>query len=818
MKKIGAAMTLLMLAACGGGSGGGDGGSGSTSAAPGASASQSSGTGSAASGSKEGGASSTTGGVGTTQPPGSVASSSTPAASSSTPDAAGSASVSPSATIAVPTGKIAVTTRVIDAAIQGAVVCTDKNLNGVCDAGEPQATTDANGVASFLIDSADSCKYPLLATIGLNAVDAVNGQIRTAYTLSAPADESDFITPLSTLVAQHAITTGLPTSVAIEAIQNIAGVIKPLGDPAAFTATDAALARLIVATSQSLATTLAPSIGKMALDGSVISAAGIGQVVQTQLLVMLPALAAAAQALPASTEIDAAAARVVAGSGLSADSAIALAGARNVQNTLAGKTPPYVPVRSSSMADLRFTDLSNFVVRFLTASLEQAAPDSDNNVYLSDRKIASVAGTIARWGGVQTAGPLRSNDVFWNQTSWTQCPIDGQFSMGTWGLNGSFWYNACRFYDFGAGRNATIDIAGKSMATVLQQLVAAGYSNLSVANATQALGNAVFPAGASVSLRTVAPIAKATAYYPGTMNRVGEPASPCSNPAASSPSKSLASMIAAHPGTVCSASGQDSFSYGGAIYSDAGTAPNVSTASVLIGRIGNAAVGTGSAPGYYSGNSQIRVTFTGAASTAVSFLQCKERFSDGAPRDCSVIGNGVYAMDTLGDARVMVFYGLPVVTMPLAYNTVLVERSGAVYSGYQSKIWVSQQASLNTAASAALANQLGIALEDPDLPFVQSTGSYQGSYDLVASTGAVTRLVVSPDGKVSCADAAAAVSPLFASSSCLFSVTDPETGAFSLTDVNGVSTNTLTGTISYLSGSMAAISSPAGLNWSGTRQ
>jgi hypothetical protein len=277
-------------------------------------------------------------------------------------------------------------------------------------------------------------------------------------------------------------------------------------------------------------------------------------------------------------------------------------------------------------------------------------------------------------------------------------------------------------------------------------------------------------------------------------------------------------MIAAHPGTVCSASGQDSFSYGGATYSDAGTAPNVSTASVLIGRIGNAAVGTGSAPGYYSGNSQIRVTFAGAASTAISFLQCKERFSDGAPRDCSVIGSGVYAMDTLGDARVMVFYGLPVVTMPLAYNTVLVERSGAVYSGYQSKIWVSQQASLNTAASAALANQLGIALEDPDLPFLQSAGSYQGSYDLVASTGAVTRLVVSPDGKVSCADAASAVSPLFASSSCLFSVTDPETGAFSLTDVNGVSTNTLTGTISYLSGSMAAISSPAGLNWSGTRQ
>jgi hypothetical protein len=805
MKQIGAAMTLLMLAACGGG--GTDGGSGSTSALPGASSSQNSGTTSAPGGSKAGGATSTTD-AGASQGSGSAASGT----------GTGTASAASTVSAAVPSGKISLTTRVVDGPIQGAVVCTDRNLNGICEAGEPQATTDANGIATFLIDAVDTCKYPLLAVIGLNAVDAVNGQVRIAYTLSAPADESDFITPLSTLVAQHAITTGLPTSVAIEAIQNIAGVIKPLGDPAAFTARDAALARLIVVTSQSLATTLAPSIGKLALDGSVISAAGVGQVVQTQLLLMLPALAAAAQELPATTEIDTAAARVVAGSGLSAESVIALAGARNVQNTLAGKTPLYVPARASSMADLRFTDLSNYVVRFLTATLDQSAPDSDNNVYLSDRKIASVAGTIAKWGGVQTAGPLRSDDVFWNQTSWAQCPIDGQFSMGTWGLNSTFWYNACRFYDFGAGRNATIDIAGKSMATVLQQLAAAGYSNLAVANATQALANTVFPANASVSLRTVAPIAKAIAYYPGTMNRVGEPASPCNDPSANKPSKSLASMIAAYPGTVCSASGQDSFSYGGATYTDAGTVPNVSTGSVLIGRIGNAAVGTGSAPGYYSGNSQIRVTFTGAASTAVSYLLCKERFSDGAPRDCSAIGTGIYAMDTLGDARVMVFYGLPAVTMPLSYNTVLVERSGAVYSGYQSKIWVSQQASLNTAASAALANQLGIALEDPDLPFVQSAGSYQGSYDLVASTGAVTRLVVSADGKVSCADAASAVSPLIASSSCLFSITNLETGAFSLTDVNGLSTNTLAGTISYLSGSMAAISSPAGLNWSGTRQ
>jgi hypothetical protein len=795
MKQIGAAMTLLMLAACGGS----DSGSGSSTLS-GASASQGLGASSVASGSTVGGATSTTG-------------ADTSAAGGTVPGTAAG-----TVTGTVPTGKMTLTTRVIDGPIQGALVCTDKNLNGVCDAGEPQATTDATGIASFLIDTADNSKYPVLAVVGLGAIDAVNGSVRTAYTLLAPADESDFITPLSTLVAQHVITTGLPTSFAVEAIQSLASVVTPLGDPSRFTAQDAALARLVVVTSQVLSTTLSPAVGQLALDGSIITNAAVSQIARSQLLRLLPSMVGAVQGLTASSEIDAAAARVVADSGLSAASAIALAGANNVQMTLAGKTPAYLPERTSNIADLRFTDLSNYVVRFLTATLAQSAPDVDNNVHLTDRKIASVAGSIANWGGTQTAGPLRSNDVFWNQSSWAQCPIDGIFTMGAGGLNGSFWYNACRFYEFGAGRAATVDIAGKSMATVMQQLSAAGYSNLAVANASLALGSAVFPANATVSLKTVAPIAKAIAYSPGTMNRVNEPASPCSSPAAGAVSKSLTSMIAAYPGTACSASGQDSFSYGGATYTDVGTAPNVPTASVLIGRIGSAPIGSGSAPAYYSGNSQIRVTFAGAASNAVSFLLCKERFSDGAPRDCSTIGTGSYSIDTLGDARVMSFNRLPSLTIPLSYNTILVERSGAVYAGYQSKIWVSQQATLNNAATAALATQLGIAVEDPDLPFVQSAGSYQGNYDLVANTGAITRLVFSTDGKASCADAVSIASPLIASSSCLFSITNPETGAFTLTDVNSGVATTIAGTIDYLSGALTAFSTPAGSSWSGSRQ
>jgi len=268
MKQIGAAITLLMLAACGGS----DSSSGS-STLTGASVSEGLGASSAASGASVGAATSTTGA----------------ATSVAGGTASGTASGAVPGTVpgTVPAGKMTLTTRVVDGPIQGAVVCTDKNLNGVCDAGEPQATTDANGIASLLIDTADNRKYPVLAVVGLGAIDAVNGSVKTAYTLLAPADESDFITPLSTLVAQHVITTGLPTSVAVEAIQSLASVVMPLGDPARFTAQDAALARLFVVTSQVLSTMLSPAVGQLALDGSIITNAAVSQIARSQLLRLL---------------------------------------------------------------------------------------------------------------------------------------------------------------------------------------------------------------------------------------------------------------------------------------------------------------------------------------------------------------------------------------------------------------------------------------------------------------------------------------------------------------------------------------------------
>src|SRR4051812_36566681 len=68
-----------------------------------------------------------------------------------------------------------VATRVVDGPLRNALVCLDKNVNGACEAGEPQARTDTSGNATLVVDNADVGKFPILALVGTDAVDVVNG-------------------------------------------------------------------------------------------------------------------------------------------------------------------------------------------------------------------------------------------------------------------------------------------------------------------------------------------------------------------------------------------------------------------------------------------------------------------------------------------------------------------------------------------------------------------------------------------------------------------------------------------------------------------
>jgi hypothetical protein len=115
----------------------------------------------------------------------------------------------------------------------------------------------------------------------------------------------------------------------------------------------------------------------------------------------------------------------------------------------------------------------------------------------------------------------------------------------------------------------------------------------------------------------------------------------------------------------------------------------------------------------------------------------KERFNNGSPRNCKMIGNGSYTITTLSDARVLAFENLPSQTRPLTFTRVLVERGGSVFAGFRNKPTVGNSARLNMAATNALLAQLGLPTEDPAQPFTLSAMSYQGTWDARDATSPV---------------------------------------------------------------------------------
>lgn len=111
--------------------------------------------------------------------------------------------------------------KAIDGYIIGAHAFLDINFNGVQDAGEPGATTDANGNYSLMVEGVDfDCTdyAPVIIDVPVGAVDSDLGEITEAYQLSYPPafaaktdEEIKATTPLTTLVwnsIQSELATG----------------------------------------------------------------------------------------------------------------------------------------------------------------------------------------------------------------------------------------------------------------------------------------------------------------------------------------------------------------------------------------------------------------------------------------------------------------------------------------------------------------------------------------------------------------------------------------------------------------------------------
>ena len=736
-----------------------------------------------------------------------------------------------------------VTTTVIDGAIKNATVCMDKNGNGQCDADEVQGKTDAAGGVTLAVPNADVGKFPLLALVGTDAVDADTGPVAVAYSMGAPADKTAIISPLTTLVQQTMASAGFTSAEAGKAVQDATGITTSLFDDfstpaakataAASASPDAAVvSRIIVVTTQQQAAALASKRGTPAIDGSTISQADLDRAMQKKLLEQLPAVVtasigtavkSAATSVAKEAAIAAAASALAASSALNAGSVATLVAINN-QALVPLTTPltPATPAPDYVLTSLNFTDAANWFVRTFGNSLAQGTPDASGATKFVEKRLRSNTNAQANW--TYGIDPARQADLHWNGSAWVGCALNYENATAIRDVQGKSPSNYCDSSGLAKSSRAAFDIAGKTMASVYSDIRTAGLTNLTVANAA-ALGTATFPANSKLFYQTTTPLSEAIAYYPGSSITVGQSTISNQNAAAleagglasSQPAgqgcntvqmdpngfnaTTFEGWIAAKKGTPCNY-GPASFVYAGQTYTAPTNEPWALT-SVNIALVGTAPLNSGPAPGFYSGNIRYRFAFKGAGANAVTYYACQQRFTDGGTRACVEIGTGTYAIATLGDARVITLNNQPAQLAALTFNPVWVERNGLVYSGYQNKLTVSSTARLNATASNALLAQLGLPQLDPSTPVALTAASYQGVWDVRDSTATsgATVLFVNANGTSSCQDYKTLVTSV-----CTITVTNPATGAFTVTGATGTaqgtfnfSTGAVTGTYNFTS-------------------
>ena len=214
----------------------------------------------------------------------------------------GTVSSSPAATPPANPAPIAATSdiaiTVIDGPIQNAVICLEKNANGVCDAGEPTARTDATGKTTLKVDNADVGKFAVLAMAGTDVVDAdrPNTHITTPFAMTAPADKPAVVSPLTTLVTTLVQTlaqnAGLSSAAARAQLKEQTGLNVSLFEDFSKSATAdsklaGTLARIPVVTKQQTSDAIKGTVGTTGIVGTNIKASDIDKLVQARLIEIL---------------------------------------------------------------------------------------------------------------------------------------------------------------------------------------------------------------------------------------------------------------------------------------------------------------------------------------------------------------------------------------------------------------------------------------------------------------------------------------------------------------------------------------------------
>ena len=645
-----------------------------------------------------------------------------------------------------PPPSVAISGIVSDGPLQGATACYDLNDNNLCDVGEPTSeATTANGSYTINVLTPDAGQHAVIVNVPAGAIDqTTNAPIGVALTLMAPATgnsgvQSVFVSPLTTLVVGQMQATGANAADAAATIQAQAGLtLSPLTNFAGPTAPDlqaALFARLVVQTQKAVVAALAPRLGQLdGLSGVSVTQADIDKAARDALRGALQALATIVADPAVSGATDLQVALVAASQGLvatqpSLDPTQALSVV--IAARLAELPAATTPVDTAVLRAFSYTNFSNWNYRVMASSLLDNTPDSNGLVHFYDIHKQATAGLITAWGfGTQEA---RKGDVHWNGNEWKACNLFDRGSQTPRDAQGRSTYNYCDAWEKGVSTRTGIDIAGQSMAGVITNRIrtqagedgGVAYANWGPTD-LGLLGNATFPAGAQLFTQTSTPTETAFAFdATSPVTTFGTSAAAGSAVIDATQACSRAFVGALNPFNVGTLEQLTTVNTGNVCRMTPQTDPNGSSLdpNLWLGAssvsLGSVAAATALPPGtgnFFTSTLSLRVAFTGGS--AVTYYSCYVRTNGASSRNCTAIGTGTYAIQTLGTGinigRVMTFSNLPTIAQRLSFKRVFVERNGVVYFGYRNELNVARTTlRLNLPATNAMFSLLGIAAITP---------------------------------------------------------------------------------------------------------
>ena len=609
-----------------------------------------------------------------------------------------------------------VSARVIDGAIENALVCLDTNRNGSCDAGEPSGRTDAAGNATLEVPAADAGKYPVVAMVGTDATDADHGPVATPFTLKAPAGQ-EIISPLTTLVQSYLELTGGSAAAAADAVQRQLGLdASPMAD---FTldASDAGkqaglLARLVVVTTQAQREATA---GAKGADDQPLTTGEIDGAINARLVELLQRMALAILDDPTLSDpavsladkqarIAAAADQIAQAAGLTKDNVGAVVAAQNP-----GGPAEQTGVAGASLRWFTFTNLQNYMLRAFEFTAAQSTPDAGGKTHFTEVREQQVNGVLSEWG--MGANNWVRPQIYWTGSAWFDCPTTFVHDNSAPNVAGETQSLYCNAVSTRVKSSSNRDVSGRKLIDVVREIrayPATDSSHGAYANwgpdpdkpaIQSALGNAVFPAGSVLSVRAVTDYVGGARFYLRTSEaRIPREEDPLNPNTATWRSATLDQFVQWNQGDY--APGVENNVHG-------------NNAHVLLNREYTRLDGNAAYKRYMAG--------FGAGTGKARFYECEGDMasrSETPPRNSTLFIDGKstcrriletsYTVTAQGDGKVLRFAALPTQLNESAGERVLVERAGKSYVGYTPREQASTQLRLNQAAAEALLAALGL--------------------------------------------------------------------------------------------------------------